>query len=63
MIKLMFKEAFVPAQADRGVYRAAPYVVFIPGFMALIAIPMAKDVVPAQSTWGCFMSWPWAPRA
>jgi len=52
VIKLMFKEAFVPTQADNWVYRAAPYVVFIPGFMALIAIPMAKNVIPAHVNLG-----------
>jgi NADH-quinone oxidoreductase subunit H len=52
VIKLMFKEAFVPAQADNWVYRAAPYVVFIPGFMALIAIPMARNVIPAHVNLG-----------
>jgi NADH-quinone oxidoreductase subunit H len=52
VIKLMVKESFVPAQADPWVYRAAPYVVFVPGFMALIAIPMAKDIIPAHVNLG-----------
>lgn len=52
VIKLMFKEAFVPAEADNWIYRAAPYVVFVPGFMALIAIPMAKNVIPAHVNLG-----------
>ncbi len=47
-IKMIVKEAFVPAQADAGVYRAAPYVVFTAGFLALIAIPLDRGVTPAH---------------
>jgi NADH-quinone oxidoreductase subunit H len=52
VIKLMLKESFVPAKADHWVFRAAPYVVFIPGFMALIAIPMDRGVIPAHVNLG-----------
>ena len=44
-IKLLFKESFVPARADRWVYRAAPYVVFVAGFLALAALPLDRGVV------------------
>lgn len=47
-IKMIVKETFVPAQADVWVYRAAPYVVFTAGFLALIAIPLDRGVVPAH---------------
>jgi NADH-quinone oxidoreductase subunit H len=47
-IKMIVKEAFVPAQADPWVYRAAPYVVFTAGFLALIGIPLDRGVVPAH---------------
>jgi NADH-quinone oxidoreductase subunit H len=52
VIKLMLKESFVPAAADNWIFRAAPYVVFIPGFMALIAIPMDRGVIPAHVNMG-----------
>jgi NADH-quinone oxidoreductase subunit H len=47
-IKLIVKEAFVPAQADPWVYRAAPYIVFTVGFLALAGIPIDRGVVPAH---------------
>ncbi|MBN1594497.1 NADH-quinone oxidoreductase subunit NuoH [candidate division FCPU426 bacterium] len=47
-IKLIFKESEVPAQADRCVYRAAPYVVFLAGFLALLALPLDKGVLPVH---------------
>ncbi len=47
-IKLMLKESEIPTQADRPLYRAAPYVVFVAGFLALIAIPLNKNLVPVS---------------
>lgn len=47
-IKLIFKETEIPAAADRGLYRAAPYVVFVAGFLALIALPIDRNLVPVQ---------------
>jgi NADH-quinone oxidoreductase subunit H len=43
-IKMIIKEMIIPAQADQWVYRAAPYVVFTAGFLALIALPMDRGV-------------------
>jgi NADH-quinone oxidoreductase subunit H len=45
-IKLILKEAEIPAQADPWLYRAAPYVVFVAGFLALLVIPINHGVVP-----------------
>jgi NADH-quinone oxidoreductase subunit H len=47
-IKMVVKEAFVPAEADPWIYRAAPYVVFTAAFLALLAIPWDRNVVPAR---------------
>lgn len=51
-IKLLFKETELPAKADPVVYRAAPYIVFTAGFMALCALPIDKDVVPVRLNMG-----------
>jgi NADH-quinone oxidoreductase subunit H len=47
-IKMIVKEVFVPTGADHWVYRAAPYVVFTAGFLALIGIPLDRDVTPVH---------------
>lgn len=47
-IKLLVKEVFVPAGADSWVYRAAPYIVFTAGFLALVGIPMDRGVTPVH---------------
>jgi NADH-quinone oxidoreductase subunit H len=47
-IKLILKETEIPTQADRPLYRAAPYLVFVAGFLALIALPMDRNLVPVQ---------------
>lgn len=38
-IKLIAKEDLIPAQADRMLYRFAPYVSFVPALMGFIALP------------------------
>lgn len=47
-IKMIVKETWVPPYADAWVYRAAPYVVFTAGFLALIALPLDRNVTPAH---------------
>jgi len=47
-IKLIVKETFVPKNADHWVYRAAPYIVFTAGFLALVAIPIDRGVTPVH---------------
>jgi len=51
-IKLIIKETFIPAKADRWVYCAAPYVVFVAGFLALIALPIDRNVTPVHLNLG-----------
>jgi len=47
-IKLVLKETEIPTCADRTLYRLAPYVVFVAGFLALTALPMDHQVVPVR---------------
>jgi len=47
-IKLIIKESEIPRAAERGLYRAAPYVVFVAGFLALVALPWDRGVAPVQ---------------
>jgi NADH-quinone oxidoreductase subunit H len=42
-IKLVTKEDFRPASADRWVFELAPYVVFVPVFIGLIVLPFTED--------------------
>jgi len=51
-IKLLVKETWIPGSADRWVYRCAPYVVFTAGFLALIALPLDRDLTPAHLNLG-----------
>jgi NADH-quinone oxidoreductase subunit H len=51
-IKLIVKETWVPGSADRWVYRCAPYVVFTAGFLALIALPLDRDLTPVHLNLG-----------
>ncbi len=51
-IKLIVKETWIPGSADRWVYRCAPYVVFMAGFLALIALPLDRDLTPAHLNLG-----------
>ena len=39
MAKLLSKEDLTPAGADKWVFRIAPYILFIPGFIAMALIP------------------------
>ncbi len=47
-VKLFFKEAFTPARADKWVYKAAPYLVVIPAFVAFSIVPIGGTV----NLWG-----------
>ncbi len=42
--KLFFKEAFVPARADKWVYKAAPYLSVVPAFLAFSIVPLGGTV-------------------
>ena len=46
-VKVFFKELFVPARADRPVYRLAPYLAVVPAFLAFSIVPVGGIVVIA----------------
>ncbi|MHB1536738.1 MAG: complex I subunit 1/NuoH family protein [Acidimicrobiales bacterium] len=48
--KLFFKEAFVPARADKWVYKAAPYLALVPAFVAFSIVPMGGTITIAGHT-------------
>jgi NADH-quinone oxidoreductase subunit H len=48
--KLFFKEAFVPARADKWVYKAAPYLAVLPAFLAFSIVPMGGTITIAHHT-------------
>ena len=43
-LKLFFKEALVPAQADKVVYRIAPVVALVPVFIAFSVVPIGGTI-------------------
>jgi len=43
-IKLFFKEAIHPTNADRWVYRVAPALAILPGFLAIAVVPFGPSV-------------------
>lgn len=42
-LKLIGKEDLRPATADRWVFELAPFAIFIPGFMAFVAVPFTRN--------------------
>jgi NADH-quinone oxidoreductase subunit H len=42
-IKLFFKEDLLPEKADRFVFRLAPYLSFVPAFLAFCIVPVGGD--------------------
>jgi NADH-quinone oxidoreductase subunit H len=48
--KLFFKEAFLPARADKWVYKAAPYLVVVPAFVAFSIVPLGGHITIAGHT-------------
>lgn len=53
-IKLVTKEDFVPAGADKLLFRIAPYVAFCASFAGFIALPFAEGVVAQSLNVGAF---------
>lgn len=43
-IKLFFKEALVPANADRVIYRIAPVLILVPAFVAFSIVPLGGHI-------------------
>lgn len=44
-IKLILKEDLIPGDADRVLFRLAPYVAFAPVFAAFLALPFGPDMI------------------
>jgi NADH-quinone oxidoreductase subunit H len=42
-IKAFFKEPILPDRADRGVFRLAPYLAFVPAFLIFTVVPIGGD--------------------
>ena len=42
-VKLLGKEDLRPASADRWVFELAPFAIFVPAFLAFVAIPFTRD--------------------
>ena len=49
-IKLFFKEDLVPDQADRLVFKLAPYLTIIPAFLSFAIVPIGGEVTIAGHT-------------
>ena len=47
-IKLFLKEDIIPTNVDRGVFIAAPVVVFAPTFLLMLVIPLNEYLVVAD---------------
>lgn len=45
VVKLLTKEDFIPAAADKPLFRIAPYMVFVPSFMAYAALAFGPNVM------------------
>jgi NADH-quinone oxidoreductase subunit H len=48
--KLLFKESFVPRNADRSVYNIAPYVMLLPAILAFSIVPIGGTITVAHHT-------------
>ncbi len=49
-IKLFFKEDLLPEQADRFVFKLAPYLTIIPAFLSFAIVPIGGEVTVAGHT-------------
>src|ERR1700680_3362513 len=49
-MKLFFKEDLVPDQADRFVFKLAPYLTIIPAFLSFAIVPIGGQVTVAGHT-------------
>ncbi len=51
-VKLFLKEDFIPAQADKLIFRIAPYFVFVGSFLPFAALPLWDRFVPVPMNIG-----------
>ena len=49
-VKVFFKEALVPREADRVVFRLAPYLAVIPAFLTFAIVPIGGTITIAHRT-------------
>ncbi len=54
MLKILQKEDIIPAAADKGVFRLAPFVVFIGSLLPWAAIPFAPGFIASDLDLGLF---------
>ncbi len=54
VVKLLNKEDIIPAAADRLIFKAAPFVVFVPVFMTLVTIPLTQKLMVRNLDIGVF---------
>ncbi len=48
--KLFFKEALLPARADKRIYRVAPFLAFVPAFLMFAIVPIGGTITVAHHT-------------
>ena len=53
-VKMVVKEGTIPDGVDPIIYKAAPFIVFIPAFMVLAAIPFTDTIKTANLNLGIF---------
>ena len=53
-VKLVLKEDIIPANADRLLFRLAPYLVFIGSFAAFVVIPFGTGLIAADLNIGIY---------
>jgi NADH-quinone oxidoreductase subunit H len=53
-VKLLFKEDLIPADADRVLFRAAPYFVLVGFALTFVALPFGESLIAADLNVGIF---------
>jgi NADH-quinone oxidoreductase subunit H len=53
-VKLLFKEDLIPAEADRMIFRAAPYFVMTGFALTFVALPFGESLIAADLNVGIF---------
>jgi NADH-quinone oxidoreductase subunit H len=53
-VKMVVKEGTIPDGVDPIIYKAAPFIVFIPAFMVVVAVPFTDSIQSARLNMGIF---------